>query len=385
MWLLMRRVLGVRRSIAIAAVGFYVGWIGVFPITVRPDALAALLLIASLTLVLAGIQNRSRPLFALGIAVGWFAGLAKQDAVVGVVMILGYVLWRALRSAEYRTMILPAVAGTLFAVLAMTPFLFLYDVPDLKANIVDGIANGFDVHRALTKAILPFLPSGLLLIALVIVALGQSRPSDERFSPLLIVVCGGWLVLSILTSLKQGTSILKYGKFMLVAIPSAAYWTDSWLIRCKGDARRIWKTTMLLSILLAIALANNMKLVALDTRNSLARPTFAENRNLAEEIVKLTATPHGRFLLRGSAQYRFSALLADQVWIPQYGVIQGNFMLGRYDDANLREAISETPTFLVQEGDFAGPPVLSISPDCFKYVGKHGGYSLYRVLLSEHD
>ncbi len=39
MWLLMRRVLSVRRSIAIAAVGFYVGWIGVFPITVRPDAL----------------------------------------------------------------------------------------------------------------------------------------------------------------------------------------------------------------------------------------------------------------------------------------------------------------------------------------------------------
>lgn len=386
LWLLLSRTLKVGNLLSLVVPLAFIVWAGLFPFTVRPDALASLMIVASLALVLTGIDGCRPVAMTAGVAVGWLSGLAKQDAVVMIFVVVVYISILEARSRFRSGLLIPSISGSLVAVVLMLPFLFIYDPISLKSNIVDGISNGFNVPTGLVKAVVPFLLPGSVIIAAMIFAARLSGISGERRTQLLLLLSFGLLVHGALISLKEGTSTFKYSKFVLIALPTTAYLLHRWLKRDDSTASHTGSAALWsVAILIASTLASSTLSTAIDARRALRRPGFKSAKVVAAQISHLLSGDiNARFIVH-SVGHGLANYLANQVWAPQLEVAEINYQRGIYDYTNLSEAASKLHLFLVHRGATKPDEVLGLPSTALTEETKFEDWTIYRVLLETRE
>ncbi len=222
-----------RLAVVIGMLGCVYASIVPFHWLVRGDALADFLFMGSVCLSVGALRwgldsRKGELLLAAATATGWLATLCKQDAILSVVVLGTFLTGGAvLRRFSWRSVAIVAGVSAL-ALMSMAALAIASDVSLLvvKHNIVDGVRNGIDVETAFRKAIRPVFSSWAIVIACLILAgasLGRAQPQLRASESYLLFACAVVLVVSALASLKIGTSVNKYARFMILAAFTVSY------------------------------------------------------------------------------------------------------------------------------------------------------------------
>jgi hypothetical protein len=218
---LMRAILGVQPSLAVAACAFALAATSPWQFLARPDALMGLLMLASYTAALASSRSPGRRAYALLLLASLLACAAaftKQNGAQAVVILLTYLLFTGqFRRFVFTLMATAVIAGTIYQA-------SVWVWPSLFTNISGVVQEGISLPNAFAKTYGVFFSNFAFPLGLVICALLRwARPGRDDREAFFLVSLPFLFLFATGTGLKIASAENYYNDFLIIGSAAIAF------------------------------------------------------------------------------------------------------------------------------------------------------------------
>ena len=389
------RVLRVNGLLVWTLLAFVYAFTVPFHWLVRPDSLSMVCFLGTIcstawALHIGEDTKRGQVAIALATLSGWLSILGKQDALVGLLVLGCYVFVACLlRQISWRPLaIVIATSVVAGAVLVGATLLLGADLVALKQNLVDGVNNGVGLRFSFRRVLYPFFTSwGIIAagLAYFIFSPKDGHCGRTKTGDFLLLSSALLLLLCTVSSLKVGTSLNKFSRFIFVSFLTLGYLAQQAKIFSKGGPSHQrglrWAGCVLVALVLPV-----LTLKHWDRYRPWALRGYEDYADFSEVMGQELKSDDAFTFIGTSCIY--ACLFPDRAVLPHWGVADISLGRGLFKYDRLESDVRDgTVRYVVVNGKpETCPEILGIDLSLFekKWELKYGSV-FENPVYSEHE